>query len=335
MRSVALSVLVCLLLPMGLLAQEEAWVPPRGELFWSIRYQWYEADKHLVSSAVLGPERTPWEVRRGVDLETTERDLGKMASQVIVMDADIGITDRLALSGGLAFVQGKWTQSGTGRSEGPTDDGTFHGNFQDARIGVRYMALNGSWVFTPSATFVLPVTDYPIRGHAAIGRGLKELQLGVNFGRLLNIGGVPRAYIQGSYAYTIMEDLDIVSLDRSNAVLSGGYFHRAITLQVIGSWQNIHGGIDWAHDIHAGPDLEEIVETHDQAAATRNFLMGGGGVSFHVSEAVDLLVSLNNTLWGANTYNGRTLSFGATYGFQAFGGIGRPRNVQTDDDSDN
>ena len=117
------------------------------------------------------------------------------------------------------------------------------------------MALNGTRVLTPSATFVLSVTDYPVIGHAAIGRKLKELQLGVNFGRLLNIGGMPRAYIQGSYAYTIVEDLDIVSLDRSNVVLSGGYFHRAITLQVIGSWQNIHGGIDWAHDIGQRHDL--------------------------------------------------------------------------------
>ncbi len=332
-RSV-LAALVFLLLPTSLLAQEEAWVPPKGELFWSIRYQWYKADDHLFSSAVLKPELTPWEARRGIDLDSTHRDSGKMESHVIVLDADIGITDKLALSGGLAFVQSKYTQSGTGGPEGPTDDGAFHGNFQDARIGVRYMVLNGTWVLTPSATFILPVTDYPIRGHVAIGRGLKELQLGANFGRLLNIGGVPRAYIQGSYAYTIMEDLDIVSLDRSNVVLSGGYFHRAITLQVFGSWQNIHGGIDWAHDIRASPDLGEISETHDQAAATRDFQLGGA-VSFHVSEAADLFVAVNNTLWGANTYNGRTLSFGVTYGFKAFGGIRTPGNVQADDDNEN
>jgi hypothetical protein len=257
-----------------------------------------------------------------------------MESQVIVMDADIGITDKLALSGGLAFVQGKYTQSGTGKPEGPTDDGTFHGNFKDARFRVRYMALNGSWVLTPSATVVLPITDYPIKGHAAIGRKLKELQLGVNFGRFLNIGGVPRAFVQGSYAYTIMEDLDIASLDRSNLVLKGGYFHRAITLQVLGSWQNIHGGIDWIHDLGHRDDLREAGDIHDQAAATRNFQMGGS-ISFHVSEAADLFIGLNNTLWGANTYNGRTLSFGVMYGFKAFGRIRTPGNVQADDDNEN
>ncbi len=186
-RDVARSVLaglVFLLLPTGLIAQEEAWVPPKGELFWSVRYQWYKADDHLFSSDVLGPELTPLEELQGVDFDSAALDLGKMESQLIVLDADIGITDKLALTGGLAFVQGKYTQSGSGGPEGPIDDGAFHGNFQDARIGVRYMALNGSWVLTPSATFVLPVTDYPIIGHAAIGRGLKELQLGVNFGRL-------------------------------------------------------------------------------------------------------------------------------------------------------
>ena len=123
-----------------------------------------------------------------------------------------------------------------------------------------------------------------------------------------------------------------MSLDRSNVVLSGGYFHRGITLQVFGSWQNIHGGIDWALDLGVRPDLAEAGAVHDQVAATRDFQMGGG-VSFHVSEAADLFVALGNTLWGANTYNFRTLSFGVTYGFQAFGGIGRPRNVQANDDN--
>ncbi|GMR23618.1 MAG: hypothetical protein BMS9Abin37_2064 [Acidobacteriota bacterium] len=331
-RVLALSVLV-FLMPTGVFAQEEAWVPPKGEFFWSVRYQWYKADDHLLSSDVLEPELTPFEELMGIDFDSTANDFGKMESQVIIMDGDIGITDKLALSGGLAFVQSKYTQSGLGSAEGPQDDGTFNGNFQDARIGVRYLALNGTWVLTPSATFVLPLTDYPIMGHSAIGRGLKELQLGVNFGRLLNIGGMPSAYIQGSYAYTIMENIDVVGLDRSNLVLSGGYFHRAITVQVFGSWQKIHGGIDWAHDIRVRQNLGEIIETHDQAAATRDFQVGGG-VSFQVSEAADLFVALNNTLWGANTYKGRTLSFGMTYGFQAFGGIGTPRVPYGDRDGD-
>ena len=79
-RVLALSVLVCLLLPTGLLAQEEVWVPPKGEIFWSIRYQWYKADDHLLSRAVLKPELTPLEQLQGVDFDPAARDLGQMES---------------------------------------------------------------------------------------------------------------------------------------------------------------------------------------------------------------------------------------------------------------
>ena len=127
-RSV-LAVLVFLLLPTGLLAQEEAWVPPKGELFWSIRYQWYKADEHLLSSAVL-TELTPLEELQGVDFDSAALDLGKMESQVVVMDADIGITDRLALSGGLAFVQENIRRAETVDQRGRRTTAAFTGIFK-------------------------------------------------------------------------------------------------------------------------------------------------------------------------------------------------------------
>lgn len=250
--------------PASLLAQ--AWVPPRGELYFGITDQWLKADNHLFSDEVLGSELTPAEELWG-DLESTAVDAGQVRSHVILLDADFGITDRFALRAGLAFVQAKWIDTGSPDSlpDVPAlDDGTFHGGFQDARIGARYMVLNGSWVLTPSAAFVLPVTDYPIQGHVAIGRGLKESQLGVNFGRLLNIAGTPRAYLQGNYTYTVMEDIDIVSLDRSKLQLEVGFFHRAFAVQVFGAWEKIHGGIEW-HNIGADHHTLAAVEAaHDQ-----------------------------------------------------------------------
>lgn len=316
-----LTLFVVLLLPTSLLAQ--AWVPPKGELVFSVHYQWLKADEHLFSSDVLGSELTPVEELFGVDYTSVGQDFGKIDSHAIVMDADFAVTDKLALSGGLAFVQARW-RGIPEDAEAELDDGTYHGDLQDARIGARYVAWNGSWMITPSATFVFPITSYPTVGHAVIGRGLKELQLGMNFGRLLNLGGLPRAYITGTYAYTIMEDLEMVSLDRSNLQLELGYFHRAMTFQVFGSWQKIHGGIEWARDIslHAH-DLDGVLAAHDQAAATRDFQMGAA-VSFQVNEVADLFVALNNTFWGANTHSGRTISFGVNYGFQAFGGIRPP-----------
>lgn len=335
MRGPALVLLILALSPASLLAQ--AWVPPKGELYFDITYQWLRADDHLYSDEVLGPELTPLETLFG-DLQSTSQDEGRIRSHAILMNADIGITDRLALSGGLAFVQAKFVPTGPASfPENPDiDDGAFHGDFQDARLGARYVLLDGSWVLTPSATVVLPVTDYPVLGHAAIGRNLKEAQFGVNVGRFMNIGGAPRAYLHGNYTYAVMEDTEIASLDRSNLQLELGFLHRAFTVQVFGAWEKIHGGIEWHnlgghHDSlgdHEDP-FEAVNGIHDQVAATRDFQLGGA-VTFHVSDAADLFVALNDTVWGANTHDAGTLTFGVSWGLQAFGGIGPTRAAAED-----
>ncbi len=239
------------------------------------------------------------------------------------MDGDIGLTNRFALSAGVAIVAPRFLVASLddGAFHGSLDDGAFHGTFQDARIGARYMAVDrGTFVLTPFATFLFPVADYATRGHAAQGRNLKEFQVGASVLQVLIFGGAPKAYIHGGYNYAFMENVsDSISLDRSSAVIEVGYFLGRLTLQGLTTLQRIHGGIEWA-DLGVDAGASGLGAAHDQAAASRDWRFGGG-VSFQVNDTTSVYVSLNRLLWGENTHDARTVTFGVNWAFQAFGGL--------------
>ena len=175
------------------------------------------------------------------------------------------------------------------------------------------MALNdGRWVLTPSVSYGFPTTSYVTLGQGALGRHLNELRLGVDWARLLSVSGKLRAYLQGSYSYAFMENVDAISLDRSNLSFEFGYFlPHFVTLRVFTDWQSIHGGTDWARD------LTDAGVFHDAALST-DFWRVGGGITYPVSDSVDLYCDVATTLWGRNTREAVTVNVGVTWAFQAF-----------------
>ena len=60
---------------------------------------------------------------------------------------------------------------------------------------------------------------------------------------------------------------------------------------------------------------------HYQASAIHEWRWGGG-VSFQASEAVEVYGSINTFLWGVNTQNTMTFTFGVNVGTQLWGGSG-------------
>ena len=306
-----LPAVLALLIPANALAQG-AWVPRKGEGVFSITSRWLEADKHLVDSSGT----SPLEEWIGIDYDSNSVDWGSLETMAVVLDADVGVTDRLAVTGGLAFIAPRYTGN---LPDGPGDDGDFHGSIQDARIGARFVAVNeGPWAVTPFAAFVFPTTDYAVRGHTAPGLGLKELQVGATVGRLIDIGDSPRLWLQGAYYYAFMENVsEEVKLNRSNLILDLGYvFNKRLSANLQATWQKVHGGIEWSNV--SNPTL---LRDHYQAAATHDWRWGGG-VSFQVSEAVEVYGSINTFLWGVNTQNAMTFSFGVNVGTQLWGGGG-------------
>ena len=301
--------------PTTVLAQS-AWIPPRGEVNFSTTYQWVASDRHVFSDAVLGIDRTPLEELQGRDFQSKERASGKIQSHGVLLDGDIALTNRFALMGGVAITAARYLGE---RPESAIDDGAFHSSFQDARIGARYMVDRELWAITPFATFLFPITDYEVVGHASPGRRLKELQLGASVGRILMIAGAPRAYVEGSYSYAVTENPnDEMPLDRSRGRIEFGFFHGRFSAQAMTNWQRVHGGFEWS-DIGAH-NLDDVFHEHDRAAATREWQFGGG-VSFEIGDSTAIYASYNDLLWGENTHNASALTFGMNWAFQAFGGL--------------
>ena len=164
------------------------------------------------------------------------------------------------------------------------------------------------------------MADYATLGHASQGRGLKALQVGASVGQILMFGGAPKAYVDGGYTYSLMENVsDRISLDRSSALIEVGYFLGRFTLLVLTSLQRLHGGIEWADlGVDAGPS--GLGAAHDQGAASRDWRFAGG-VSFQVNDTTSAYASLNRLLWGENTHDARTVTFGVNWGFQVLGGL--------------
>lgn len=288
------------------LASAQAWVPPKGEGFLTLNFQSSSGKNHLFSTPVLGSKSV---------------DIGRIDGRALVLGGDFGLTDKLAVSASLALVGGRYLEGGRNEETGPGhhdlpgDDGSWQDSLQDLRASLRYMQPKGLWVFTPSVGVVVPLRDYPTLGHAALGRGLNELQLGLGVGRVLYKSGRPRAYLQGGYRYAFFEKVGDTSLNLSNLRLELGYLaHPKLTLRSFADRQISHGGIDWAHGI-SGP--EEFAH-HDQLAATE-WLLLGVGLSIPVREGVDFFASVARVVEGANTIESTTVSIGTTWGFQAPG----------------
>jgi hypothetical protein len=290
------------------------WVPERGEVAISTTYQWLDSDRHLFSN-LTGPDLTPLEIARGIDYQSNSIDFGRVQSHAFVVDGDVGISERLAVTGSLAFIAPRYR--GAFPHPGPADDGSFHASVQDVQVGTRYMMPAGAWVFTPFTAFTTPVRDYEVLAHAAQGLHLKQLEVGTSAGRILLAGGVSKGYVQATYGYSFLESpVEKVSLNRSRAVVEGGVFFGRLTLQGVTSWRRVHGGLEWS-DVGFGS--HEHFAGHDQSAATREWRYSAG-VSFEVTPGSSIELSYGDLIRGANTHDARILAVGWSWGFQLFGG---------------
>jgi len=291
------------------------WIPPKGEVDVAVTYQWLDSDRHLLSN-LTGSELTPLEIALGTDFQSNSLDVGRTQSHALVVDGDVGITDRLALTGSLAFITARYR--GAFPEQEIADNGAFHASVQDLQVGARYMVAGDLWAFTPFTSFTTPVADYEVLAHAAQGLGLTMLEIGASVGRILLVNGAAKGYLQGTYGYSFTESpIEDVSLNRSRATLEAGFFlGRRLAVQALTSWRRVHGGLEWSDAVFRG---HEHFAGHDQSAATREWRYGAG-VSFQLTNETSVELSYGEFIRGANTHDARTIAIGMSWGFQAFGG---------------
>src|SRR5262249_53719481 len=139
------------------------------------------------------------------------------------MLADItwGIRDRIALGISLPLVSSRFLTAGTAPHPSSLDNGSFHTTVTDFRVDLRYNAVNHrNLVITPYASLVTPSHGYEYFAHAAPGRHVNELQLGVSVGTTVD-QLLPGMFVQARYGYGIQEQFVDVSHNRSIGAVEG------------------------------------------------------------------------------------------------------------------
>lgn len=270
------ALLACGLIPSSLSAQ--AWLFPQGEGSVSFYYQDLYTHDHA-----------------GYNGQTF--NLGQIYSQSLILDTDYSLTNKLAVRLSLPYISGKYS----GEFPHPTtpDNGQWHSTFQNFTADLRYNVSMRPVVFTPFVRLVVPSHDYQYFAHAAVGRDLREYQVGFNIARRLD-PFLSHAYLQAQYSYAFVERVLNIATDRSNVDAQFGYF-LTLRLTLLGSTQWIHTYNGLIADFNlpqAGLTGEQWIH-HDQISKA-NLLDVGGGASFAVNRKVEVFVSFARSVEGTN-----------------------------------
>ena len=277
------------------LAHAQAWLPLKGQGQITVTYENIFVRDHF-------------------DYQGKRFDAGPIRTHTVVTTFEYGLTNNLTLDADLTHVSSKYEGFVGPVPHGPPDTGVYHPTFQDARFGIRYNILARPLVITPFVATVIPTHHYETRGHSAVGRDLHELQMGVNVGRDLE-GIIPRSYIQARYSFAVVQRVEDLNLNRSNADWEFGYSPTdRVSLRVTGAWQKTYGGVRYPID-NVLPHFHDL---HDRAAKS-GFVRIGGGLSFSLAKSLDLHADFNNTAVGSTTHGARGLSLGISWRFSRGG----------------
>lgn len=271
-------------------ALAQTWVPPRGTVSMSIGIQHTAIDSHTMDDG-----------RKVSDLD--------VRANTLTLGIDYGLTDRLALGVSLPYASSQYR--GTSPHPGITDNGAVHETLQDLQIDLRYAAFEGLVSVTPDVSWTQPSRDYETMGHAAAGRGLEELQLGVSVGG--EVPTVPGLFVGGRGAYTFVEQVDShISGDRTNVEFQMGYaVAPGLFVRVFSAWQNTPDGLTLPLTAQA---REHYFHEHDRLLKV-NYLRGGAGISVALTHSVDAYISYAEVLQSENAHSGSSIALGTSWSF--------------------
>jgi hypothetical protein len=262
-------------------ASAQAWLPAQGDGSVSLLFSDTYAKYHF--------------------LPTERVDVGHIRSETTLLDVTYGLTDRVTVGVSLPLVASRYTGDAPHpqplrQGVNPLDDGGYHATLQDFRFNLRYNVLKKRGLaVTPFVGSIVPSHDYEIFAHAAPGRDLKELSVGVSAARIFE-GRLPGVFLQASYAYGIAQQILDISHNHSNLSLEAGYFVTPkFRLIAIGSGQRTHGGIDGTLALGFDPVLFPV---HDQITRD-NYLNLGGAAAYTLSNTIDVYGSLVHGLAAA------------------------------------
>ena len=294
-------------------APAQAFVPPAGEGNVTVAYQNLFARGHLDldGKRMAGPSGTD-----------------RTWAHAMTIEAEFGLTDRLAVSASLPYIRSKYggsTPHLIGGSGPPQewDNGEYHGTFQDYHFGLRFNVMMRPFAVTAFAERILPSHHYPNLAHAAVGKDLRALVVGGAVGGFLD-GVRPGLFFQAQYSYSRTEEVIGIRPNRSRIAAEIGYFITPrLAVRFLEDYQVTHNGFDLISfnmteaEIHDHPEVEFLPSHrryHDQLQRS-NFLNLGGGVGFALSDSLEVFAVALNTVWGESVHPIRGLTVGANMHF--------------------
>ena len=245
-------------------------------------------------------------------------DIGTTDTHVLLLSGVWSLNDRWKIYGSLPYVQKRLIDpSGYDGTHNPlvdfveytppdlrfVDDGDYHGGFQDLFVGAQFLAVDGpAFKLSPFVSYGVPVTDYPIYGSAVIGRGLRELHLGVS---LEFIPYFSDWYFSADIAYAFSEH--VVGVDPSywSTYFSAGYYITPrFVPRVFLTTRHSPDGLRFPEDFEP---YEEKYDSengwrHDQTLV-HNYINAGVGFDYIVSERYLLSATYFRTIDADNLFN--------------------------------
>lgn len=310
-------------------ASAQAFLPPAGEGNVTVSYQETLTRGHVNTFGEL------------VDEESAR-------AHALVWDVEFGLSDRVAVNVSLPFVAARFRGPiGPGtlfHTRSDLDDGTYHGTFQDFRVAVRFNVLPRPIAITPFVEAIVPSHHYVSLGHSVAGQDLRALVLGATVGGFADTV-VPGLFYQSQFSYGVFQEVLGIRTNRTRADSEVGYFVTPrLALRLLTGFQMTHDGLDKIYtretlglpetrifQIHSRPGdpLPTDAWVNHDRLLRGSFLTLGGGITFGVTDSLDIFAAASNMVWERNVHPLRALSVGANWHFRMPGAAPSVSSQQT------
>ena len=235
-------------------------VPPRGGGSYSATFHYEEVTRRRAPQALGG----------------ALIDMGDVTLRSAVLEFDYGLTDSLAVSVALPYVSNRYigdtphdpSRLQNDHGERLLDDGTYHGNWADWNVGLRYLWKTDPIAITTYLGYHSPASDYPLFTLTAAGTQRSGVDVGLNLGGRIP-GPWKNLFWQAGYVYSYMEKTrpegsESHRVNHSVANLQVGYrIDPQWSLLTTWRYRNTHHALQMPRDFNP-PFTDDLFYYHDQ-----------------------------------------------------------------------
>jgi hypothetical protein len=236
-------------------------------------------------------------IRTGAfDSSIGDIDIGNTDGHTFLLSAEFALNDRWTLFASLPWIskrhQGALPHDPVNditEWDPPdltlVDDGDFHSDFQDLYVGVSYLAKSGALSLAPFVSYGLPTHNYPIYAHAAVGRNIWHVPVGVAWSYLPHFSDF---YFSGDVAYVFSQKT--LGVDISHWLINttvSYYVTPSFAPKVFVSIKHGTEGLDWPDDYDITALNDQKWYYHDRMIK-HNFINGGVGFDWILNDRYQL-----------------------------------------------